>query len=42
MKVVSGRLRHASAAFTLDVYSHLIPADDEGAAGAIERALGLS
>ena len=34
-KVVSERLGHASVAFTLDVYSHLVPGMQEEAASQI-------
>jgi hypothetical protein len=34
-KVVSERLGHATVAFTLQVYSHVIPGMDEQAAGAV-------
>ena len=33
-KVVSERLGHSTAAFTLQVYTHVIPGMDEQAAGA--------
>jgi integrase len=39
-KVVSEALGHASVAFTLDVYSHLIPSMGEQVAVAMEAALG--
>jgi integrase len=38
-KVVSERLGHASVAFTLDVYSHVMPGLQEAAAESLERAL---
>jgi hypothetical protein len=34
-KVVSERLGHASIAFTLDIYSHAIPALQEDAAAVV-------
>lgn len=39
-KVVSEALGHASVAFTVDVYSHVVPSMREAAAAAIEVALG--
>jgi integrase len=39
-KIVSEALGHSSVAFTLDVYSHVIPSMQEQAAQAIEEALG--
>ena len=43
-KVVSGQLGHASAAFTLDTYSHVLPHMQDKAAAKMEAALlnGLS
>ena len=43
-KVVSEQLGHASAAFTLDTYSHVLPHMQEEAAAKMEAALtnGLS
>ena len=38
-KVVSERLGHASAAFTLDVYSHVLPHMQDDAAAKVESAL---
>jgi integrase len=38
-KVVSERLGHATAAITLDVYSHVLPGMQEEAAAKIDRAL---
>jgi integrase len=38
-KVVSERLGHASVAFTLDVYSHLVPGMQEEAATWIADAI---
>lgn len=35
VKVVSRRLGHASASFTLDRYAHVMPDDDQGAARAV-------
>jgi integrase len=40
-KVVSEALGHGSTAFTMDVYSHLLPSMGEQAAAAIEAALDL-
>ena len=40
-KVVQERLGHSSVAFTLDRYSHAIPAMQEEAAAAIARLIGL-
>ena len=39
-KVVSEALGHSSAAFTMDVYSHLLPTMGDQVAQAIETALG--
>jgi len=39
VKVVSERLGHASVAFTLDTYGHLLPGMQEEAAGLIDEAL---
>jgi integrase len=38
-KVVSEMLGHASAAFTLDVYSHLLPHMQDSAAAKVENLL---
>jgi integrase len=38
-KVVSEQLGHASAAFTLDVYSHVLPHMQDDAAAKVEAAL---
>jgi integrase len=38
-KVVSERLGHSSVAFTLDVYSHVVPALDEEAANRVARLI---
>jgi integrase len=38
-KVVSEMLGHASAAFTLDVYSHVLPHMQESAAAQVEALL---
>ena len=38
-KVVSERLDHTSAAFTLDVYSHVLPHMQDDAAAKVEAAL---
>jgi integrase len=40
-KVVSERLAHASVAFTLDVYSHVMPGQQKDAAAAVARLVGL-
>jgi integrase len=40
-KVVSEGLGHSSVAFTMDVYSHLLPSMQQEAAAAIEAALGV-
>jgi len=39
IKVVSERLGHSSAGFTMDVYQHLMPGMQEQAAEAIDREL---
>ena len=39
VKVVSERLGHASAALTLDVYSHVLPDMQQGAADLLESML---
>ena len=39
VKVVSERLGHGSAALTLDVYSHVLPDMQQGAADRIEAML---
>ena len=39
IKVVSERLGHTTIAMTLDVYAHVLPAQDRDAATAIQRAL---
>jgi len=39
IKVVSERLGHSSAGFTMDVYQHLMPGMQEQAAAAIDREL---
>lgn len=38
-KVVSEQLGHTSAAFTLDVYSHVLPHMQDDAAAKVEAAL---
>ena len=38
-KVVSARLGHSSVIITLDIYSHVMPGLDEGAAGKLEALL---
>jgi integrase len=40
-KIVSEMLGHSSVSVTLDVYSHVIPGLGEGAALAMEEALGV-
>jgi integrase len=40
VKVVSEALGHSSAAFTMDVYQHVLPSMQERAAEAIEATLG--
>jgi integrase len=40
VKVVSEALGHASTAFTMDVYAHVLPTMGEQVAAAIEVALG--
>jgi integrase len=40
-KIVSEALGHASTAFTMDVYSHVLPSMQEEAAAAIAKALNL-
>jgi integrase len=40
-RVVSEALGHASVAFTMDVYSHLLPTMQEQSSEAIEAALGV-
>lgn len=42
VKIVSEALGHASAAFTLDTYAHVLPTMGEQVASAIEAALGTS
>ena len=39
IKVVSERLGHASITMTMDAYAHVLPAQDQAAADAIQRAL---
>ncbi|MEP6973745.1 MAG: site-specific integrase, partial [Actinomycetota bacterium] len=41
-KVVSEALGHASTAFTMDVYSHVLPSMGERVAEAMEAALGAT
>jgi integrase len=41
-KVVQERLGHSSVAFTLDRYSHAIPAMQADAAATVARLVGLS
>ena len=40
-KVVQERLGHSSVAFTLDRYSHVVPAKQEDAAATVARLVGL-
>jgi integrase len=40
VKVVSDRLGHSNAAMTLNVYSHLFPADEDRTREAIDAAFG--
>jgi integrase len=40
-KVVQERLGHSSVAFTLDRYSHVVPAMQEDAAATVARLVGL-
>lgn len=40
VKVVGEALGHASTAFTMDTYAHVLPTMGEAAAAAIETALG--
>jgi integrase len=42
VKTVQARLGHSTAAFTLDVYGHLLPGDDQRAADTIQRTLGAA
>jgi integrase len=42
VKTVQARLGHSTAAFTLDVYGHLLPGDDQRAADVIQRSLGAA
>ena len=42
MKVVQARLRHKSAAETLDSYSHLWPDDEDRTRAAVEAAWNTS
>ena len=39
IKVVSERLGHSTIAMTMDVYAHVLPAQDRDASAAIRRAL---
>ena len=41
-RIVSGRLGHPTVALTLDVYSHVLPQQDRGAAEAIADLLPVS
>jgi len=38
-KIISEQLGHASAAFTLDVYSHVLPHMQDAAAAKVEAVL---
>ena len=40
IKVVSERLGHTTIAMTMDIYAHVLPAQDRDAAEAIGLALG--
>ena len=40
-KIVSEALGHASVAFTMDTYSHVLPSMQDQAAEAIGKALNL-
>jgi integrase len=40
-KIVSERLGHASLAFTLDTYSHVVPGLQEAAAERFDRMLDI-
>jgi integrase len=42
VKTVQARLGHPTAAFTLDVYGHVLAGDDERAAETVERTLGAA
>ncbi|HXT77032.1 MAG TPA: site-specific integrase [Candidatus Eisenbacteria bacterium] len=42
IKTVQERLGHSTAAFTLDVYGHLLPGADERAAASTQRTLGAA
>jgi integrase len=42
VKTVQERLGHATAAFTLDVYGHLLPGADQRAAESTQRTLGAA
>ena len=42
VKVVSERLGHASAAFTMDVYAHVMPGQQADAAAAVSALVGRS
>ena len=42
VKTVQARLGHSTAAFTLDVYGHVMPGDDQRAADSIQRNLGAA
>jgi integrase len=37
VKVISQRLGHSSVGFTLDMYSHVLPSDDEEPANTLAR-----
>ena len=39
MKVVSDRLGHSSISITMDLYSHILPAQDREAADALDEVL---
>jgi integrase len=42
VKTMQARLGHATAAFTLDAYGHLLPGDDQRAADTIQRTLSAA
>ena len=42
VKTVQARLRHASAADTLDTYSHLWPESDDRTRAAVDEVLGAA
>ena len=40
-RIVSGRLGHATVALTLDIYSHVLPQQDQGATDNIAALIEL-